>query len=162
MDTAIERKVMTLLTSLSACLCGEVQKRVNAGDMDALCFCGVLPGNEVPFDYASEGMAWVRVSMITPMPVETSGRVCAMEYDVTVQMGMLRCAPTIDDNGDLPDVEEMLTSTGAQHRDMGLMHQVITCCDTGIGSDPVIIDYAPVGPEGGIVGGAWSATWRVS
>lgn len=162
--TSIEKSVMQLLTSLSACLCAKVNEQVKAGTMKPLCFCGIVPGNEVPFDYASEGMAWVRSGLITPMPIEDAGgRPCGIEYDVTVQVGMLRCAPGVDEyTRELPTVEDMLVSTAEQHRDMGLMHEVITCCDTGIGSKAVVGEYTPVGPEGGIVGGAWTATWRVS
>jgi hypothetical protein len=161
--TVIENRVFTLLTALSACLCEEYSSLAEEDPASALCFCGILPGEQVPFDYSDGGMAWVRAALIAPMAtLDAAGRACAVEYDVTVSIGVLRCAPGLSDSGEFPTSAEQFDTFRLQALDMGLIHKVISCCKTGIGSKPVIGEYTPVGPDGGAIGGAWTATWRVS
>jgi len=161
--TTMENRVFTLLTALSACMCEQFTALAEEDPSTALCFCGILPGEQVPFDYSDGGMAWVRTALIAPMPVlDAGGRACGVEYDVTVSLGVLRCAPMLSDSGEFPTVEEQFEAFRQQTVDMGIIHKVIACCKTGIGSNAAIGEYTPVGPEGGALGGAWTATWRVS
>ncbi len=163
-ETSIENRVFTLLTELQACMCEQFQRIADEGTAPELCFCGIIAGEMVPFDYGEGGMAWVRPALIAPMEVNTtsSGGACAIEYDVTVSLGVIRCAPMLSDQGELPTVAEQFEAFATQTRDMGILHWVISCCPTSIGSKPTLGEYTPVGPDGGVVGGAWTATWRVS
>ena len=43
---------------------------------------------------------------------------------------MARCAPMVNELGDPPTLAEQFDANVTLVRDMGLMHKVITCCDT--------------------------------
>lgn len=163
MSTAMEVRVGTLVNALASCLCDELEQAERESSIPKPCFCGVLPGSVVSFDYCDEGgMAWARLAQITP--VMLPGRNCVMEYDVTVELAIMRCAPVIEEDGDLPTMEEQLAAAMLQNFDMGLMHKVITCCE-GIPASFTMQEmgaYIPVGPDGACVGGAWTCTWRTA
>lgn len=160
MSTVIETRVGALLNSLASCLCAELTVANEEADIPKVCLCTVLPGSAVAFDYCSEGgMAYSRLVGITPVPT-TVGR-CATEFDVTVEVAILRCAPMPDDDGNLPSDAEQLAASMLQNFDMGILHKVLTCCSVPRSFDFQLLGpFTPVGPEGGCLGGVWSATWR--
>lgn len=160
MTTALEVRVGALVNGLSACLCAELEVAEDESGVKMPCICTTLPGSAVPFDYCAEGgMAWARLVGIEPVP--TVGR-CAVEYDVTVEVAILRCAPGIDEAGNLPSDEEQQAAAMLQFFDMGVLHKVLTCCTVPTSfSFQTIGSYAPV-LDGGCLGGFWTATWRMT
>lgn len=162
MTTRFETQVGDLVNGIASCLCLELADAVREGNAQP-CICTVMPGAVVAFDYCEEGgMAWARLAGILPVE-NTQPYTCAVEYDVTVEIGILRCAPGLGEDGELPTMPEQLAASMQQQFEMGLMHKVLSCCATTASFDgPAINGYTPVGPDGGCVGGVWTATWRFS
>jgi hypothetical protein len=160
--TPLEVRVGALLNGLSACLCAELTVAQDEASIPLPCLCTTLPGAVVAYDvYAEGGMAWSRLAAITP--VTTNIGFCAVEFDVTVEVGITRCGPVMDEAGNPPSEAEQLAASMLQNFDMGILHKVLTCCTvpksfsfTSMGT------YTPVGPDGGVIGGTWSATWRTA
>lgn len=159
----IDQFVSEAVVALSGCLC---EKLAEQGWPEP-CFCGPLPGEQVPFDYCDEcsgGMAWVRLSGITPIddPNLVANVSCVQMFAVGIEMGMVVGAALPTENAvgslDLPSTVTLLTETLRQHQQMGVMHEALTCC-TLPGFEKIRdLTYAPIGPDGGCVGGLWTGT----
>ena len=66
----------------------------------------------------------------------------------------------VSELGDPPTLAEQFDANVTLVRDMGLMHKVITCCDT-VADQGRPEQFTTFGPEGDCLGGAWLATWRI-
>jgi hypothetical protein len=140
------------------------------------CRTFLQPGADAPWDACglseggAEGQAWVgieRVYPVRPFPLEdtTEQRCSPYEYAADVVLGVLRCAATLDSNGNPPPVEAVLADSQAQTRDMAIVREALLCCyRLEVDSDPGefrLGSWEPLGPAGGCVGGQWRATIRV-
>jgi flagellar biosynthesis protein FliQ len=161
MSTTLELRVGALVNGLGAALCEALTKAEEDTGVTAPKLCTVMPGVVVALDYCAEGgMAWSRLVQITPF-VSQQGRVCTFSYDITVELSVMRCAPVIEEDGELPTNEEQLATAMLQNFDMGLMHNVLTCYNAGANMTFTEMGaFVPFGPDGQCVGGAWTATWR--
>lgn len=147
--------VWPALQALVSCLCQEV----TASGLPALCFCGLLPGEQPAGDYVSEagGMAWVRVVSAYPsttFPAQDSTAVCGSSLAFEIEMGVAYCTPVMSDLGDPPDVASQYEAVMVQMAAMAAMRRALICC-LSTQRDAVLGAYSPIGPEGGIVGGTW-------
>lgn len=150
--------VTTPLTDLLGCLCTEV----NA--IQPVCDCSILPGNEVAWDYCGEctdegkcGQAWVRMVRVFPWSVWPEPSVdanCTLPLAMEVELGVVRCLPTLSEGGDLPPIGDIESSSMLQVADMWAMYRAVTCCSASL---KTAFNYDAVGPLGGCVGGVWSA-----
>ena len=135
------------------------------------CFVAPLPGAGVSHDFcdctdSGCGMAWTRLVVMTPNPAAaqirsaSGGSDCGAPLDITVEVGVGRCAPTMDGTS-LPTAVEHLAATELQMADMAAMKRVL-CSFSGFATDyPVTLtSYTPFGPQGGCVGGTWLATYE--
>lgn len=152
---------------LADCLCAEIA----ASGLPGVCFCGVLAGDSVPLDYCTEcdgggcGMAWVRLSAVTPLGSEataTTGtgtfNTCTMPLVATVEVGIARCAPMPNEDGEPPTLAEQLDAAQLQAADMAASVRAIRCCE-GIDQKALVLaQWVPLGPDGGCLGGVWSFT----
>ena len=155
------------LVALSACLCAEL----TASGLPTPCFCGVLPGANVPMSYCGEcggfsdakcgGQAWVRLdsvfpSTIFPSPADTTQ--CSTGLAASIEIGVLRCMQVMEEGGEAPSLDEQVRATRLQMADMQAMRRAVMCCDWRADPDHKILltTYVPVGPEGGCVGGTWT------
>lgn len=126
-----------------------------------VCRASLVPGATASYDVCcacatGEGQAWVSLQAIvanrrpgTPTPM------CLWDYTATLQVGVLRCASSVNDQGQAPGAGVLDDEATKTFLDAALMREAITCCfgaalDKG---DWEIGDYAAVGPEGGCVGG---------
>lgn len=150
-----------LLNGLASCLCAELTVAEQESSVPTPKMCTVLPGSSIAFDYCDQGgMAWSRLVSIDPVFTPTGG--CAVEFDITAEVGILRCAPGLDEEGNLPSDVEQLAASMLQNFDMGIMHKVLTCCSTPESmSFQQMGSFTPIGPEGGCLGGVWSGVWRM-
>lgn len=150
--------ISDVLTSLAACLC----EQIRADGLKEPCFCGVMPGDRIPFDYVGncddqDGMAWVK--MVTAYPAAGVGRVsteirnCSAGIGVDFELGILRSAPTMTDEAEPPEPEAQATSSALQVADMYAMFRAVQCCFDNEGLDYILGVYRPFGPEGYAVGG---------
>jgi hypothetical protein len=158
-------RVGSLVVGLASSLCAELTVANEEANIPKPTLCTVLPGSAVAFDYCDiGGMAYARLVGIEPV-TSVAGR-CATEFDVTVELGILRCAPQMQVDGNdvtLPTDAEQLAASMQQFFDMGLLHKVLTCSTPPPTMDLWLLGtYSPIGPEGGCVGGIWSASWRTA
>lgn len=152
------------LLELLDCLC----TRINDSALDPVCVCEAMPGMNVALDYAlggcsaggADGMAWVRLTsiyMTSNFPAQLQGTVRCDNAEVAFafEMGIIRSMPLGDDEGNPPPLEMMLAATERQVSEAMLIANAILCCyDT----DVAMGTYTPIGPEGGAVGGRWTAS----
>jgi hypothetical protein len=153
-------RISDMLAELATCLCAQI---VEDGSPET-CFCGVLAGETVIADYTGEcadggpcGQAWVR--LITAYPAsgvglldETPGN-CGSELGIDIEVGILRCFPSPDEDGSAPTADEMLAAAFQQHQDILTLHRAIYCCNAISSKDAVVSSYTPMGPLGGLYGG---------
>jgi hypothetical protein len=103
-------------------------------------------------------MAYVRLARAFPytaFPAQEFAlpSTCTTAIGFDLEVGALRCVPVHEDGSGLEPAETLdmaLTTTA----DMAALHHAIACC-----FDPPILlltEWAPLGPQGGCVGGAWT------
>lgn len=135
-----------------------------AGKEEDYCSLTVQPGNAVVFDFGPEsgcgGMGWVRLVSANPTvsfpAADTGVNNCAYSLAYTVEMGLLGPAPVLTDrlnNFVLPDDVELFEAAARQSAELELMYRAIR--SAGI-PQLVLGDYAPQGPDGGVMGGLWT------
>lgn len=104
-----------------------------------------------------EGEGWVRVTTLAPIAAQARARTggCGvLGWDVRVELGVWRCAPTPDDNLNPPTDAEYDRFAQAMFKDTMAIQAALTCCswfqDKGISHavDPI----TPSGPLGGCAG----------
>lgn len=149
-------RITTLLTDLATCLCAQIL----SDDLPPVCFCGVVPGEQVALDYSGDcedacGMAWVRLVMSYPstvigVPSVTPGN-CGLGIGVDVEMGIVRCISVGGVDGQPPSPAELAAAAVLQQADLMAMWRAVSCCRNS--NDWMIGVYTPFGPEGGLVGG---------
>jgi len=69
-----------------------------------------------------------------------------------VEVGALRCVPQPHDGEALTPIEMAEVAIG-QLLDAHALHRALKCC----GLEVAVAAWVPAGPEGGCVGGFWSA-----
>ena len=148
------------LIRLRDCLCATLDD----WGLPEPCFCGVVAGAAVPIDYTGsctgkQGMAWVRLASVAPMVVysDTGSPIqCSMPLTATIEVGVVRLAPTLNSRGEPPTVEQQLVAAELTTNDMSAAHSAIACCFAPNSRDVRVLTWNPMGPEGGAVGGAWN------
>lgn len=158
----IEQRVGSLVTTLAAGLQVSLERdHENGIPMPKM--VTALPGANVAYDYCDEGgMAWARLAGITSVQQLVQNG-CVVEYDATIELGILRCAPAPDGDGNLPSGPEHLAAFLQQMHDMNTMWKVLVDTDIpAVFTAFVLGDYVPIGPDGGCLGGIWQVTARFS
>lgn len=156
--------IWPLLTELASCLC----QQITDSGLPEPCFCAILPGAEVAFDYCEPceggacGQAWVRLDSLYPSAVFPAPDVegtCASLLAISVQVGIVRCAPVAGDDGGPPGLADQLDTAQLQVADALAIRRAVLCCGLSLHREHALGPYQPVGPLGGCVGGAWTATF---
>lgn len=171
MPDMMDNSIFSQLAEIATCLCAKITEN----ELPPVCYCGIIAG-AVPYDaqgigdgcYDEDGnefddaegcgQAWVRLVAAYPSTAVgvadiTPGN-CQKGFGFDIEVGITRCFPIEEKGGSLP-MEEMLAVSQLQIADMLTMQQALMCC-TAFGSEDFVMgQYAPVGPEGGIVGGTW-------
>lgn len=123
----------------------------------------VAPGALVAWDDCCDGQVWTRLVNAVPAPataspLRASGHLCAVPWwTLTVVVGVVRCAHTVDDEGNAPTPAELSSDAEEGLADMWTILRVISCQvkHERMGT------WTPVGPQGGCVGGEWTFTARI-
>lgn len=153
--------VSDVLTSLAACLCEQIRD----DGLPEPCFCGVMPGDRVPFDYVGncegqDGMAWTKLVMAYPASgvgrVSQEIRNCSAGIGVDIELGILRMAPVLTEDGEPPEAAAQAASSVLQVADMYAMFKAVQCCFGTQNVDYILGPYRGFGPEGYAVGGTIS------
>lgn len=159
-----DRAIWPILSELAACLCAELTR----DGAPSPCFCGVVPGNEIPMDAPGScddcGAGYVRLEEGFPstqrFPEPDSAATCRSVLAFSVVVGVARCAPTGDT--DYPPSQEELAEFSRQvFADMAAIRRAIRCCltdDKFEGIQYALGFWTPIVPEGGVGGGEWRLT----
>lgn len=163
-DFREDTSIYPTMLKLTGCLCAEI---ADSG-LPEPCFCGVLEGGDVAFDYCTEcdnglcGQAWVRLDTAYPstsFPDQAIDANCVTRIAYTLEVGITRCAPLPDDSGNPPTVDEHLAAVRLQTADMQAMRRAIACCmGAEEDRDYVLGLYSPYPNGGGCTGGYWQVT----
>jgi hypothetical protein len=155
--------IHALMSELAACVV--VQLEIDR--RPPVCWAGVAPGATVVADFfpdcfhgddGPDGMVWTR--MITPYPAFAPGIIVTEPAEswvaplgVDIEVGIMRTIP-IPEEG----LDSTASSDSAQGQidDMQAIRKAILCCASFERSDVLLGQYTPVGPLGGVVGGAWT------
>jgi hypothetical protein len=148
---------LPIMDRLLGCLMVELE-RSPAGTPE---FSGLLPGAAVITDYC--GMAWVRLQQAAPSArfpnAGATPSSCADPTAVTVQLGVTRCIPTSEATGQPPTPAQQDLAVRGQMGDYAALRRAVLCCLKG--EVYVLGAYLPLGPQGGIGGGALTVTVQV-
>lgn len=152
-----DTKVWPILVELKDCLCTTLRE---AELLPGNCFCGIMPGSDVSFDY-QEGMAWVRLTdanLSTTFPTVAEYRSgCGAPLAFGVEVGALNCIPGLSSTGTFPTAAVREEAARVQITTMQKMREAILCCMPK-GLEISLGVYTPIGPEGNLVGGTWTAS----
>lgn len=149
----------TIIEALATCLCAQIKD----DGLDEPCYCGVMPGFEVAWDIGecddgSCGIAYVRLGNVYPSSQVGVATVnpgnCAIGTGLDIEMGMLRCFE-LNEDGSPSSPAQLLEASRIQYADILVMQKALVCCEWLPAEDFVVGTYQPVGPSGGVVGGAF-------
>lgn len=155
------RSLEEALLALQDCLCEQVTKAAEDPDKITghVCLCSVITGDSVPLDYCAGtcgqgrcGMAWVRLEGIQPLEGESAAPGCPQPLTAFIEMGIVRCSQTSVSGRSLPGEDDHLRETLIALEDIQIMRRAIACCELRT----TVMNYTPMGPEGGCVGGTWN------
>lgn len=143
----------------------------------ATCRTFVAPGAAAPWDVCCscdrdhEGQAWVAVQQVAPtgpFPAQSTQplRCRPADYLAQIVVGVLRCATTVDDAGNVPTVDQLTDEAVKVSRDRTLIRYAVLCRwaeDADLLPGRLVLGpWQPLGPQGGCVGGQTSLTIAVS
>jgi hypothetical protein len=163
-----------LVQALLACLCDQLPGTLAGPAV----MCCPRPGLSVPAELCcqdvvdgqtGEGHAWVRANRIYPTTTrfpqpQAEPLPCTSGWAAELAMGVWRCAAVVGDDGEPPSCEDITRDALVTLSDAAAMRAALACCFTGgpVGADNdrIVIagDWAPLGPNGGCVGGALTVT----
>lgn len=122
----------------------------------------VEPG-PVAWDYCcGDGHLYIRLVRVhpsNPFPQQSlEPRNCDLVMAAQIEVGVLRCAPTMDPQGNSPKPEEVTATADQIVADMSIVYSVLKShVPVWANFPPVLDNWQPLGPEGGCAGGAWTA-----
>lgn len=156
-----------IMLELVGCLAASLEER----GLKTPCFIGLVPGDSQYLacgecDDGRCGSAWVRLQAEYPsrnFPAQDQDAVkCNGRMAYVLEVGVLRCVPTISADGTGPDVAEQLESTRIQMADKAAIKAAICCLGTKqLKSKPLVYSlgqYSPTPFQGGCGGGFWTVT----
>lgn len=150
--------IWPIMVQMQQCLCETLADR---GLLPGDCFCGLVPGQQVTWDY-SQGMAWVRLDSNVPSSVFPNQSFdlnnCGTTLAAEIEIGVLHCAPGPASDGSPPTQAQQFESTRLQMATMAAMRAAILCCADGTDLDMILGGYTPQGPNGNLVGGVWTVS----
>lgn len=155
-----EGMVYPVAVKLAGCLTNELASSGLGGQ----CFSGVVPGGSVAYDYctcgtgtACGGMAWVRLGSFFPstdFPIPDTRATCATKMAYRLEVGVVRCIPTLDSRGNPPTMDQQLRAFDLQMADMAAIRLAIACCMRDFeDTDYILENYTPIENQGGCGGG---------
>lgn len=140
---------------------------------DALDECGVpvvaatvLTGTTQAKDFCcatksgANGQLYIRIVRITKtqaFPTQSlDPRNCELPNALYAEIGVVRCGPTVDRNGNSPKPEDLTASSLQVIEDMSILHDVLVGHRPPWADFNLVIDtWTPWNPQGGCVGGQW-------
>lgn len=162
-----DNTALPIAQALLACLCAELDDTVGG----PVCTCCLAPGAE-PVECCEcaegEGKAWVRVVRIWPtgarwpLPAADPAACRVGGYAVELELGVVRCVSTIDDDGSPPTCDDRTADTVKILEDAAAMRAAASCCfpgtDLGRAWRSIPGEWRPIEPQGGCAGGTLLVT----
>lgn len=149
------------LEILKDCVCLSLESSLGG----PVCRCLFVAGQQAAWDNCCQGQAWIRVVSVFPsqnFPSPDGGRFRCDHSAMAAQLeiGVIRCAPTFDEQGNPPSVEAMEESFRVVHSDRARVMRAVKCCfqaesqceEVNVGT------WTPLGESGGCVGGVTNVT----
>jgi hypothetical protein len=98
----------------------------------------------------------VRAHMVNPFPQQTLDPTMCRNIGALVEVGVLRCAPTLDEAGNPPPDADITALAELVTADMSIMYTVLAAHVPDYALYPLVLDtYSPIEVEGGCAGGTW-------
>jgi hypothetical protein len=148
----------TKLVEILQCVCENIET-YGAGPV---CWCGLYPGDSVAWDACGEcdnghcGMAYVKPGIAVPyqtFPVAQLDASCSWPISHSIEVGIVRCFPTSEDDGTPASADAVTEATLNMALDQAALYRAIRCCSC---SEIALAGWQPLGPLGNCVGGAWT------
>lgn len=144
---------------------GEVEKALK-NDGRAVGLAHLAPGAEVAWDDCCKGQLWVRTVEVyptmngSPFPNQDLRQAgCGVEMlAVQIGVGVMRCAATLNDQGQPPSAAQMTKDAVGILQDQATVLHTLTCLPgNGYIKKLLINRWTPQGPSGSCAGGEWTA-----
>lgn len=158
--------VYPLLTTLTECLCDELE----ASGLAAECRCLLVPGIGPSLDFCDSGCdgscpgeAWVRLMRAFPsaaFPAQDATATCFTLLAFDIEVGVARCMPTADARGNPPDAQQVFEVARLQLADMAAMRRAIQCCFGSSDREYVLGNFEPGFGSGGCLISTWGLSIR--
>lgn len=139
--------------------------RLEATEAGRPAVASLVPGGAaVAWDDCCEGKAWVRVVRIFPsvrFPEQVQGALNCHTASLAceLEVGVLRCASTVDEQGEPPSAEQLTADAVRTVCDAEAMYQaIIADFSPGLGA-LALGQYLPTDVDGGCVGGTMTVTF---
>lgn len=160
MTTPAEPAWWPLIDALATCLCTQLADTLGG----PVARCCAIPGSAVVIDDCCNGTAWVRLDRMDTIPagdrrvpvtdVSWGGRECGpMLARLLVGLGVMRCAATVDENGNPPACDTLSQESKVMFSDIDALFAAALCCDAPVEVvDASPQQLVPQGPAGGCAG----------
>jgi hypothetical protein len=110
-------------------------------------------------DSETGGHAYIRVvrmHMVNPFPQQTLDPTQCRNIGALVEVGVFRCAQTMDEAGSPPPDEQITALAELVTADMSIMYSVLSSHTPDYALYPLVLDtYTSIEVEGGCAGGVW-------
>jgi hypothetical protein len=157
-------RAAAIMDGLRACFCARLD------ELGApVCSCTLIRGVQALPDSCgcsgdACGRAWVRLDRIYPsnsFPIQdNTPENCTKAYAAVIELGVLRCVPTLGPQGRLPTAVEDTQAALDALRDADAMLHTFQCCETIQGLPAVAGLYLPR-DAGDCGGGSWTITLQL-
>jgi hypothetical protein len=136
-----------------------------------VCRTFINPGPDAPHDVCStvmrdgvmaDGQMWAAQAITQegwPSPTGLP-HTCTTAFADLVEIGIVRCAAKLSNNGDPPSPEKVTADAYKQQADKVALRAAILCCWNIELQDIIIVDWQAIPPAGGCVGGVWTLEIR--
>ncbi len=161
----LHTRALAVVTGVATCIVTELAG-TEGGIPDRV--CPLVPG-EIAWDNCECGQLAQTITAITPTKIfpqpaiEDQSRCDSTMLMVNVTTSLVRCAPTINDNGENPTCDELFTAARILEEDRFVLRKAIRCCLADFTTSYVTHNFAigpavSVGPNGMCVG--VDVTWQ--
>ena len=116
------------------------------------------PGALPAWDDCCEGMGYVSVQSVEASG--PNGNCGPALWQITLAVGVLRCAAVLDDSGAAPSPREISADAAAAVVDLHNVAAMLHCLEYQ-GARAVVQSWTPQGVDGGCHGGQWTAVMRI-
>jgi len=99
---------------------------------------------------------WVERIYVAAKFPQTDGQpiTCAAPLAADFVLQLIRCVPTVDDNGVAPSCEAISASAAKIYQEMYIVERALLCCLAAFKKNRAFVmkDMRPIGPQGGCAG----------